>query len=114
MSFVLTKDSERRHTEATVAAREYQQLPAFDPNHPPKDFVTLREAAQRLDVSLTIVRRMIAEKKLPASQVITCAPWQIPAEALNSDVVRTEVENIKKGVRAPRTQQEDGQQALFS
>ena len=57
---------------------------------------------------------MIAEKKLPASQVITCAPWQISAEALHSETVRTEVENIKKGVRAPRTQPPDGQQALFS
>jgi excisionase family DNA binding protein len=52
------------------SAREYQQLPAFDSNHPRKDFVTLREAAQRLGLSLTIVRRLIAEKKLPASQVI--------------------------------------------
>jgi excisionase family DNA binding protein len=101
--------------EARVrSAREYQQLPAFDPNHPRKDFVTLREAAQRLDVSLTIVRRMIAEKKLPASQVITCAPWQIPAEALHSEMVRTAVENIKNGVRAPRTRQLAGQQSLFS
>ena len=101
--------------EARVrSAREYQQLPAFDSNHPLKDFVTLREAAQRLGLSLTIVRRMIAEKKLPASQVITCAPWQISAEALHSETVRTEVENIKKGVRAPRTQPPDGQQALFS
>ncbi len=95
-------------------ARQYHQLPTFDPSHPGNNSVTLREAAQRLNVGLTIVRRMIAEKKLPASQVVACAPWQIPAEALNSDVVRTEVENIKKGVRAPRTQQEDGQQALFS
>ena len=65
--------------------------------------MTLREAAQRLGLGLTIVRRMIAEKKLPASQVITCAPWQIPAEALQSETVRAEVENIRKGVRAPRT-----------
>jgi len=96
------------------SAREYQQLPAFDPNHPRKDFVTLREASQRLGVGLTIVRRMIAEKKLPASQVVTCAPWQIPAEALHSETVRAEVENIQNGVRAPRTQQLDGQQVLFS
>ena len=96
------------------SAREYQQLPAFDPNHVREDFVTLREAAQRLGVSLTIVRRLISEKKLPASQVITCAPCQIPAGALDSATVRAEVENIKNGVRAPRTQQLDGQQALFS
>ena len=101
--------------EARVrSAREYQKLPAFDPNHPRQDFVTLREAAQRLGVSHTIVRRMIAEKKLPASQVIMCAPWQIPAEALHSETVRTEVENLKNGVRTPRTWQTAEQQALFS
>ena len=38
------------------SAREYQELPALDPNHPCKDFVTLREAAQRLGIGLTIVR----------------------------------------------------------
>jgi excisionase family DNA binding protein len=101
--------------EARVrSAREHQQLPTFDPNHPRKDFLTLREAAQQLSVSLTIVRRMIAEKTLAASQVITCAPWQIPVEALHSETVRTEVEKIKNGVRAPRTQHLNGQQELFS
>src|SRR5207248_4751270 len=69
-------------------AREYHQVPAIDPNQPRTNFVTLREAAQRLDVSLTIVRRLITEKTLPASQVVMCAPWQIPAEALYSETVR--------------------------
>ena len=101
--------------EARVrSARQYQQLPTFDPNHPRTDSVTLREAAQRLNVGLTIVRRMIEEKMLPATQVVACAPWQIPAEALDSEAVRKEVENIKNGVRAPRTQQANGQQPLFS
>jgi hypothetical protein len=57
---------------------------------------------------------MIAQKKLPASQVVACAPWQIPVEALESETVLTEVENIKNGVRAPRIQQVDEQQTLFS
>jgi len=96
------------------SARQYHQLPTFDPNHPRNDFVTLREAAQRLSVSLTVVRRLIAEKKLPASQVVACAPWQIPVEALESETVRKEVENAKNGVRAPRTHHVDGQQAMFS
>src|SRR5207248_7426617 len=95
-------------------AREYHQVPAIDPNQPRTNFVTLREAAQRLDVSLTIVRRLITEKTLPASQVVMCAPWQIPAEALYSETVRTAVENVKNGVRSPRTQQPDGQESLFS
>src|SRR6266851_3152241 len=92
-------------------ARQYHQLPTFDPSHPGNNSLTLREAAQRLNVGLTVVRRMIAEKKLPGSQVVACAPWQIPAEALDSEAVRKELENIKNGVRGPRTQQADGQQA---
>jgi excisionase family DNA binding protein len=101
--------------EARVrSARQYHQLPTFDPSHPGNNSLTLREAAQRLNVGLTIVRRMIAEKMLPASQVVACAPWQIPAEALDSEAVRKELENIKNSVRGPRTQPADGQQALFS
>lgn len=101
--------------EARVrSARQYHQLPTFDPNHPRTDSVTLREAAQRLNVGLTIVRRMITEKILPATQVVACAPWQIPVEALDSEAVRKEVETIKNGVRAPRTPQADGQRPLFS
>jgi hypothetical protein len=30
------------------SAREYQELPAFDPRNPQKEFLTLREAAQQL------------------------------------------------------------------
>jgi len=96
------------------SAREYQELPAFDPGNPRKDFLTLREAAQQLGVSLPIVRRLITEKKLPATQVITCAPWQIPAAALQSETLRTETENIKAGIRSPRTRTPAGQHTLFS
>lgn len=101
--------------EARVrSARQYHQLPAFDPSHPGNDSVTLREAAKRLNVGLTIVRRMIAEKKLLANQVVACAPWQIPVEALESEAVRMEVEKIKNCSRAPRTKQVEGQHTLFS
>jgi len=96
------------------SAREYQELPAFDPRNPQKEFLTLREAAQQLGVSLTIVRRLITEKKLPATQVITCAPWQIPAEALQSETLRTETERIKARIRSPRTRTPAGQHTLFS
>jgi excisionase family DNA binding protein len=101
--------------EARVrSARQYHQYPSFDLNQARNHFVTLREAAQRLGISLSVVRRLIAAKKLPASQVVACAPWQIPAEALESEATRKEVENIKNRVRAPQTSQIDGQQGLFS
>lgn len=93
--------------------RQYQKFPAFDPNHPLR-VVSLKEAAERLQVSPASVRRMIAEKKLPASQVVESAPWEIPAEALNSQVVRQAVTAIKKRVTSPQTQNSDGQMSMFS
>lgn len=96
------------------SARNYHELPGFDPARYDDGTVTLMEAAQRLNVSETSVRRMIAEKKLPASQVVEGAPWQIPVEALDSEAVRQTVQHIKKRVYVPRTQSSDRQDAMFS
>lgn len=99
--------------QRVYSLRQYQQLPAFDPDHR-QAMVSLTEAAERLQVSPASIRRMIAEKKLPASQVVECAPWEIPTEALDSELVRKAVTNIKNRVTRPRTQNVDGQQAMFS
>jgi DNA invertase Pin-like site-specific DNA recombinase len=95
------------------SARSYHQLPAFAQNEQPRE-VTLQVAAQRLQVSQAIVRRMIEEKILPARQVVLCAPWQIPMEALDSEAIRKEVTSIKKRVRIPRRESVEGQQSMFS
>ena len=95
------------------SARSYYQLPALAENEQPRE-VTLQVAAQRLGVSQSIVRRMIEEKILPASQVVACAPWQIPAEALDSEAIRQEADQIKSRVRVPQNQRIEGQQSLFS
>jgi hypothetical protein len=95
------------------SARSYHQLPAFAQNDQPRE-VTLQVAAQRLNVSQSIVRRMIEEKILPARQVVVCAPWQIPADALESEVVRKEATNIKNRARVPQSQSGDEQQSMFS
>jgi hypothetical protein len=57
---------------------------------------------------------MIEEKKLPASQVLACAPWQISVEGLDSDVVKEAVKNIKDRIHVPRTRSVDEQQTMFS
>jgi hypothetical protein len=57
---------------------------------------------------------MIEQKKLPAHQVVPCSPCQIPGEALDSELVRRTVINIKNRVRAPRTLDAVEQQAMFS
>jgi DNA invertase Pin-like site-specific DNA recombinase len=95
------------------SARSYHQLPAFVPNDQPNE-VTVQAAAQRLNVSPWIVRRMIKEQILTARQVVVCAPWQIPVEALDSEVVRQQALNIKNRVRVPRSQCCDEQQSIFS
>jgi hypothetical protein len=45
--------------------------------------VTMQEAAGRLRVSTSSIKRLIEDKLLPATQVVPCAPWQIPVEGLN-------------------------------
>jgi len=99
------------------SARSYYQLPAFreDDDHANEaKEVTVKVAAQRLNVSQWIVRRMIEEKILPARQVVVCAPWQIPGEALDSEEIRKEAMNIRNRVRVPRSQSSEGQQSMFS
>jgi excisionase family DNA binding protein len=95
------------------SARFYYNLPTFDKNEP-KGEVTLQEAAERLNVSQSIVRRMIEEKILPARQVVVCAPWQIPADALESEVIRKQATDFKNQVRVPQRRSCDGQQSMFS
>jgi DNA invertase Pin-like site-specific DNA recombinase len=92
--------------------RHHQQLPGFDPQHP-RTTVTLQEAAQRLQVSEWSVRQMIVEKKLPATQVVEYAPWEIPVDALGSEEVRKIVCEIKNGTR-PQKQTVEEQRAMFS
>ena len=59
---------------------------------------------------------MIEEKVLPARQVVPCAPWQIPVEALDSEAIRQEATHthIKNRMRVPQSQSLEGQQSMFS
>ena len=95
------------------SARFYYHLPLFAQNDQSSD-VTLQVAAERLNVSQSIVRRMIEEEILPAHQVLVCAPWQIPVAALDSEVIRQQAMNIKNRVRVPQNHHDDEQEALFS
>jgi len=95
------------------SARCYYHLPYFSQNDQPSE-VSIQVAAQRLDVSQSIVRRMIEEKILPARQAVVCAPWQIPVEALDSEEIRRKATNIKNRVRVPQSQSFEGQQSMFS
>jgi len=56
---------------------------------------TLEEAAEALKVSEATVRRLIADKALPATQFCKGAPWVIRADDLQD-------ENVKRAAEARR------------
>jgi len=99
--------------DRVYSLRNHHRLPGFDPQHP-HTTVTLKEAAQRLQVSEGTVRQMIEQKRLPATQVVEYAPWEIPLEALDSEEIRKIVGEIKRGITRPQKQNAEKQQTMFS
>lgn len=87
---------------------------AFDPAAVDSSTVTLEQAAEKLAVSVTVVRRLVAEKKVAAAQIIQGAPWEIPVAALDSEEVRQEALRIKNRTSIPRTPGVEEQEQLFS
>lgn len=86
-------------------ARNYHELPSYDPTLR-QNMLTLEEASERLEISHKIVRRLIDSKMIPATQVVPWAPWEIPAEAIQSEEVLREVAAVKRGSRAKVSGQE--------
>lgn len=76
--------------------RHYRQLPAYDASRVTADSLTLEQAAGRLGVSVTVVRRLIQRKTVPATQVVPGAPWQIPVAAVEAPEVRHAVMDIRR------------------
>jgi len=94
--------------------RHYHELPNNKVSRTNLPVITLEEAAYRLDISSTSVRRMIDQNVIPATQVVACAPWEIPVTALEDETVLKMVNDIKKRVRNPQTRKGQSQRSLFS
>ena len=60
-------------------------------------WVTQEEAAGELQVSNTVVKRLIRERILPAKQVVKCAPWIIEKKDLFLPVVQAQVRAVRRG-----------------
>ncbi len=86
-------------------ARSYQGLPSYDPKIR-QNILTLEEASEKLGVSHKIIRRLIDSKVITATQVVPCAPWEIPAEAIQSEKVLREVAAVKRGSRVKEKAEE--------
>jgi Recombinase/Recombinase zinc beta ribbon domain len=83
--------------------RSHLNLPAYDAGQQTSR-LNLRQAAEHLAVSTTIVRRLIASKVLPATQVVPGAPWEIDATVIASPEViqaATALRNRERRQRCP-------------
>jgi hypothetical protein len=80
--------------------RSYHKLPAFEVTVAPRQTVTLEEASERLGISHKVIRRLIGSNKIPATQVVPWAPWEIAIEAIESPDV---LEEIARAKRRPRS-----------
>jgi hypothetical protein len=84
----------RAHSVACV--RYPYRLPNFPKEHPG---LTLEQAAAQLDGSATVLRGLIVQGPLPASQVVPSAPWIIHASDRQLLAVQTAVRAIQGGRR---------------
>jgi hypothetical protein len=101
--------------QRVYSVRHHHDLPAFDPAQcSSTEFVTLEQAALRLDLSPPSVRKIIEAKILAGRQIVECAPWQIPAAELDREEVRKAALNLKKRVRIAQNENHENQQSLFS
>jgi len=92
------------------SVRHKYELPSFNASQDGASMLTLEQAAERLKVSPERVRRMIAQGLLPASQVVAGAPWQIAAEALQSEALQNALSR-RGGIQHPKRAEE--QEYLF-
>ncbi|MCU0636103.1 MAG: recombinase family protein, partial [Gemmatimonadaceae bacterium] len=87
-----------------VTLRHTHDLPVFDPTSAARDgWCTLEQAADRLHVSHTVIRSLIAGGLLPADQVIATAPWVIQTADLERSAVRDYVAQVHRRRRGPPT-----------
>ncbi len=62
-------------------------------------WITMQQAAATLRVSEMVVRRLIAQKSLPAKQIVKFAPWMIERSHLDLPSVRKEIRRVHEGRR---------------
>ncbi len=73
-------------------------------------WVTVEQAAQELNVSHTVIRRLIREGTLPATQIIETTPWIIARDSLLLDGVQAAIAAVRTGRQLRHT---DPKQAEF-
>src|SRR5581483_11487543 len=76
-------------------------------------WITMQQAADALCVSDMVVRRLIAQKTLPAKQIVKFAPWTIERSHLDLPAVRKAIRIVHTGRRSPLIASDDAQTRMF-
>ena len=74
-----------------------------------KDWLTVEQTAAALNVSETVIRRLIKQRILPANQVIESTPWIIARDDLESPRVQAEIQAVRQGRQLPKTSPDQGE-----
>jgi len=77
-------------------------------------WLTMQQAASTLGVSDAVVRRLVAQKTLPAKQIVKFAPWMIERTHLDLPGVLRAIRLVHTGRRDPSRMQSDAQTRIFS
>jgi DNA invertase Pin-like site-specific DNA recombinase len=83
-----------------AGVRWYHEIVGFQKQ---EGWLTQDQAARELQVSDTVVKRLIRERILPATQVVEYAPWVIEQKDLALPAVQEQVNAVRCGRKLPRT-----------
>ena len=87
-----------RNEKRVQHVRHTRGFPACPPPGE-RRWLTMEQTAQVLDVSMMVVRRLIAQQILPAKQIVKFAPWIIERADLELPSVRKEIRRVHEGRR---------------
>ena len=79
-------------TWTTVRVRELRErlgIAPFNPDNATHETISVDETARRLKICVGSVLGLIRSGVPPATQLMPSAPWQVPAEALDSEQIRS-------------------------
>jgi hypothetical protein len=65
-------------------------------------WLALEAAARELGVSNTVIKHLIADGVLPATQVVPYAPWVIERVDLQRPLVQARIHAVREGRKLPR------------
>ena len=95
------------------AVRRTRGIAAYASAYKNGAWVTMRDAARRMNVTSHVIRHLVVEGTLPATQVVFNAPWQIKVDDLDSPAVRQALEGAKARTGGPCRNFGDGQTPMF-